>query len=89
MAVRNAIATPFARVKRSLWTACDEPRNNGDEEYRKSVRQDNDEKPVNIALRAVWAGTGQDTFIFGKPGSLAYTLWKMLAIASLPASAMI
>jgi len=40
---RNAIATPFARVKRSLWTACDEPWNNGDEKYRKGVGQDSSE----------------------------------------------
>ena len=56
---RNAIATPFARVKRSQWTACDEPRNNGDEKYRKSARQDSDEKLINIALRAMLAASAK------------------------------
>lgn len=33
--------------------ACDEPWSNGDEKYRRSDRQENNEKGVNIALRAI------------------------------------
>jgi hypothetical protein len=43
---RNAIATPFTRMKRSRWSACDEPENKGDEKYRKGVGQDSSEKRV-------------------------------------------
>jgi hypothetical protein len=76
---RNAIASPFTRKTRSRWTACDEPRNISDEQYRKGVRQDSSEKPVNIALRAM-RRQGIETLSFlENSSSVADILWKALA----------
>jgi hypothetical protein len=47
------------------------------------------EKPVNIALHAMQAARATILSFFGKLKQPAYTLWKALKIAGLPASAMI